>query len=878
MLVEFIISHGNTDFDSLASMVAAHKLYPQARMVFTGKLSREVKEFMSFYKDLFDIKQISQVDVNEAARLIIVDTAVRNRIGKFQDILTKEGLDIHIYDHHVGNDNLQGNIHIIEPLGATATMLVEMIKERGIPLTPMEATVIALGIYGDTDCLTYSSTTHRDVEAVAFLLAAKANLKVIREFIGRPLDGEQRDVLNHLLASMETYQIQGLKIIMAKAVANDYIDGLASLAYKVQSIENPDALFILAQMGNRVHIVARSKAKEVRVNDILRPLGGGGHSKAASTAIKGRKLPEVYNQLYDLILEKVKPLFVARDIMSSPVKTIFPETSIRGAERIMARYGHTGLPVVDGEGRLKGIISRRDVDKARQHGYTHLPVKGFMSSRIVTIDPDTTFQDIQKLIIEHDIGRLPVVENQRLLGIVSRTDILRNFHEEEEEEQEEIIETQNIWERKNVKGLMRERLPLEIQCLLHRVGELAQQKGQKVFVVGGFVRDLLLGKRNLDIDLVVEGDGMEFAQYLSQELGGLLRIHKDFGTATLNLPDGQKLDVATSRREFYEYPAVLPTVEVGSIKQDLYRRDFTINAMAVQLNPSEYGELVDFFGGQKDLQNGWVRVLYNLSFIEDPTRIFRAFRFEQRYNFKIEEQTAGFIRHALSMGVLTQLSGTRLKNEFLLILKEKKPFKVLKRAQDWNLLSYINPQLKLDKEIAHLLAHGEMILNHFAQDLKEREKILVYFLILVHKLEDEEIENIASILEFTKEDIEKLLLGANQFKLVEDFLQQDQVKPSEIDEKLAAFPLGILCFFLAKTQGYKVKKRIVLFLQKLKNLKMDITGKDLMKLGYKPGPLFKDVLQEVRKARLDDLVRNKEEELSLAKNLMEKRLKEGKND
>ena len=869
--MEFIISHGNTDFDSLASMVAAHKLYPQAKMVFTGKLSREVKEFMSFYKDLFDIKQTSQVDVGQATRLIIVDTAVRNRIGKFQDVLEKPELEIHIYDHHVGNDNLEGHIHIIEPLGATATMLVELIKERGINLTPMEATVIALGIYGDTDCLTYSSTTQRDVEAVAFLLSYKANLKVIREFIGRPLDIEQRDILNHLLTSMETYQIQGLKIILAKAVANDYVDGLAALAHKVQSIENPDALFILAQMGNRIHLVGRSKAKEVRVNDILRPLGGGGHNKAASATIKGKKLQEVENQLYDLLLEKVKPLFLAKDIMSSPVKTISADTSIRDAERIMARYGHTGLPVVDIEGKLKGIISRRDVDKARQHGYTHLPVKGFMSSRIVTIPPDTTFQDIQKIIIEHDIGRLPVVEDDKLVGIVSRTDILRNFHEEEaDEDKDEVIILDNGWERKNLKGLMRERLPLEIQCLLEKIGTLAQVKDQNVFVVGGFVRDLLLGKRNLDIDLVVEGDGLEFAQYLSQELGGLLKIHKDFGTATLSLPDGQKLDIATSRREFYEYPAVLPTVEMDSIKQDLYRRDFTINAMAVKLNPAEYGELVDFFSGQRDLQKGLVRVLYNLSFIEDPTRIFRAFRFEQRYNFRIEEQTGEFIQHALSMGLLKQLSGTRLKNEFLLILKEKKSFKILKRAQDWNLLSYIHSKLKLDKEIAHLLAHGEMIINHFAQELKEKEKILVYFLILVHKLEKEEIENIASILEFTREDMDKILLGAGEFKKIEEFLSQDQMMFSELYDGLMTFPLGILCFFLAKTQEYKVKKRIVFFLQKLKNVKIEISGKDLMKLGYKPGPLFKRVLQEVKKAKLDGVVRSKEEELILAKSLMEK--------
>lgn len=864
--MEFIISHGNTDFDSLASMVAAHKLYPQAQMVFTGKLSREVKEFMSFYKDLLNIKSSSQVDVKQATKLIMVDTALANRIGKFAEVLDREGLEIHIYDHHVGNDNLSGQVQIIQPLGATATILVEMIKEKRINLTPTEATVIALGIYGDTDCLTYSSTTARDVAAAAFLISQQANLQVIREFLGRPLQGEQREILNQLLNSLETYQIQGLKIILAKVEAKDYIDGLASLVAKVQDLENPDAIFILAQMGNRIHLVGRSKVREVKVNEILRPLGGGGHSKAASAAIKGKTLEEVREQLYALILEKAKPLFLAQDIMSSPVKTIAPETTIREADSIMSRYGHTGLPIVDKEGVLKGIISRRDLDKAKRHGYLQLPVKGFMSSKVITITPETTFQDIQKLIIEHDIGRLPVVKENKLVGIVSRTDILRKFYEEETTENPEQLD----WSQKNLAKIMQRQLPLEIQFLLQKIGQLAKAQTKEVFVVGGFVRDLLLGKRNLDIDLVVEGDGLEFAQYLADQLAGELKAHSNFGTASITLPDGQKLDIATARREFYEYPAVLPTVETGSLKQDLYRRDFTINAMAVCLTPEKYGEIIDFFAGQQDLQKGIVRVLYNLSFIEDPTRIFRALRFEQRYKFRMEEQTAGFISHALKMGVLNQLSGTRLKNEFLLILQEKNPVQVLKRAENWHLLSFLHPQLKLDKEVSYLLGYAQMVINHFPQQIEEREKILVYFLILVHKLEKEEIEKIAIKLEFTRDDLETMLLAVDKYPEINDFLRQGGTKPSALYHKLRDFRLSSLYFFLAKIQEYKARKKLVFFLQKLKDFQSEISGKDLIALGYKPGPNFKLVLEEVKKAKMNGELKTREEELELVKMLMEK--------
>jgi len=863
--MEFIISHGNTDFDSLASMVAAKKLYPEAQMVFTGKLSREVKEYMALYKDLLNIKNASQVDVQKASKLIIVDTAVKSRIGNFAQALDKSELKIHIYDHHVGNEDLQGDIHLVKPLGATATMLVEMIEEKQINLNPTEATTIALGIYGDTGCLTYSTTTQRDVAAVAFLLGQKANLKVVREFIGRPLGGEQKDILNNLLNSMETYQIHGLKVVLAPTISDSYIDGLSALAAKVQDLESPDALFLIAQMGNRIHVVGRSKVREVKVNEILRPLGGGGHRKAASAAVKSKTLEEVRNYLYQTLQEKVKPLFLAKDIMSSPVKTIAPETSIREAASIMARYGHTGLPIVDAKGKLKGIISRRDLDKAKQHGYLHLPVKGFMSSKIVTITPETGFQDIQKIIIEKDIGRLPVLEGEIMVGIVSRTDVLRSFYAEQKEKQEESIT------HDNVAKAMEQRLPLEIQFLLTKIGKIADQEEQEVYVVGGFVRDLLLGKRNLDIDLVVEGDGMKFARQLAAEMKGELTVHPNFATANVLLPDGMKLDVATARREFYEYPAVLPTVETGSLKQDLYRRDFTINAMAVQLNATHYGRLIDFFGGQKDLQEKCIRVLYNLSFIEDPTRIFRALRFEQRYNFRLEEQTVSFINNALKMGVLSQLSGTRLKNELLLILKERNPVKILRRSEDWSLFEYIYPDLTLDKETLYLLGYAEMTINHFPYPLTEKDAILVYFSLLVHKLSREAIEDFAKKMEFTNKDITKIFASLDNCKRMELFLLEDNIKPSLLYEEMNSFALSTLYFFLIKTKEYKVKKRIVYFLQKLRNFRTEIDGKDLLQLGFKPGPLFKQVLDTIKRAKMDGEIDTKEKELNLAYTLLLKK-------
>ncbi|MGM9572295.1 MAG: CBS domain-containing protein, partial [bacterium] len=646
--MDYIVSHINTDFDSLASMVAASKLYPKAKMVFSGKLNNEVKAFMSFYKDIFPVFPMNQVDFTKVKRIIIVDTMLQKRIGKLGDLVGSA--ELHIYDHHVANEDLKGQVHQVEALGATVTMLVEKIKEEAVELSPIEATLLLLGIYSDTDCLTYPSTTARDAYAAAYLLGLGANLQIVRDFLGRPLEEMQKDILNTLLNSLERYEFNGSNVLIASAECEDYVEGLSILAFKIQDIENPDALFIVAKMGKRVHIVGRSKVDEVSVRDILEPFGGGGHQKAASAVIKNGDLNDIKAKLHDAIVKNAKPMYTARDLMSSPVKTIPPEMTIQQADRIMIRYGHTGVPIVDQAGKMQGIISRRDIDKARQHGLLNHPVKGFMSSNIVTITPDTNFQEIQKLIIEHDIGRLPVLDDGYIVGIVSRTDVLRSLYAGEHKP-EKKPENSNFYLWRNVSSIM-ERLEAEIQALLRRIGQVGDEENTPVYVVGGFVRDLLMKRPNLDIDLVVEGNGAEFAAILAQKLGGEKTFESEFCTAQIMLPSGLKLDVATARREFYEYPAMLPQVEEGSLKQDLYRRDFTINAMAVQLNSQSYGDLIDFFGGQRDIYQKKIRVLYNLSFIEDPTRILRALRFEKRYNFTIEQETEFFIKQALKIDVL----------------------------------------------------------------------------------------------------------------------------------------------------------------------------------------------------------------------------------
>lgn len=232
---------------------------------------------------------------------------------------------------------------------------------------------------------------------------------------------------------------------------------------------------------------------------------------------------------------------------------------------------------------------------------------------------------------------------------------------------------------KNIKKLLEKRLPKPVFQLLAKIGKWAEEYGSSAYLVGGCVRDLLLGVKNLDLDITLEANAIEFVQFLKTKIELSAKTYRKFGTATITLAGGFKIDLASARRESYAHPAALPTVFLSSINDDLGRRDFSINAMAVNINPDNFGQPLDLFNGQKDLQQAKIRVLHDNSFIDDPTRILRAIRFEQRYGFKIEPKSLKLMHNAIASGLLEKLSGARFKREFNLLLKEKQPQKVIAR-------------------------------------------------------------------------------------------------------------------------------------------------------------------------------------------------------
>lgn len=868
--MDVITTHLNADFDALASMVAAKKLYPDAVIVFPGSQEKGVRDFLEVSHLKIDLKRLKDINLKSIRRLILVDVKTPERIGPFSELIKNKDVEIYIYDHHPCTDeDIKGFKEFIEPLGATTTLMVEMLQHKRIKITPEEATIFALGIYEETGSLTFPTTTPRDVMAVAYLLRKGANLKVVSSFIIKELRAEEIELLNELIHSSRDYVIHDVRVKIATASREGYIGDVAYLAHKLREIEDVDVLFLVLMMEERVHIIGRSHVPEVDVYEILREFGGGGHRAASYAVVKDTSIEEVEERLISLLKERIHPVKTARDIMTSPVKCISWDDTIAMAEKTMTRYGVNVLPVLEGD-IYKGIISREVVEKAIFHGFSKSRVSGFCSTDVSTVTPSTPTSKVEALMIEQNQRFMPVIEKNRIVGAITRTDLLRSLYETLLRKRmitskETLAEKPSIG--KNLNSLMRAKFPDEVYNLLRLCGEVAKELNFYAYLVGGSVRDLLRGEANLDIDIVIEGDGIAFAKELGRRLNAKVSSHERFGTAVV-ITDFLKFDVATARTEYYETPAALPRVEMSSIKKDLYRRDFTINTMAIRLNPEGFGQLIDFFGGQRDIKDKTIRVLHNLSFIEDPTRAFRAIRFSERFGFKLSKHTVNLIKTAVSMNLFDKLSGSRLYDELSLLFREIEPIKALKRLSELDLLRFIHPNIKITKGLEDTIKAIDETISWFRLQFFEEDINMphLYLMALLDELNKQDRNSLLERLFVPHNVRDEILDGIDASRKVLSDLR------GELDNKKIYYtlkPLSIqtILFTMAKAKDGRQKKAISLYLTRLRYIKPELTGDDLKEMGYTPGPAFKKILSSILDERLEGRIKTKEDEIEFVRGL-----------
>ncbi|MDD5091893.1 MAG: CBS domain-containing protein, partial [Candidatus Wallbacteria bacterium] len=539
---QIIASHPHIDFDALASMIAAAKLYPEACLFMPCCIPSKIRQFIDLYLTHYPWMHKQKI-TDKFQRLVLVDTF---RAGDVAELLSSEA-EVTVIDHHPGArkfidiENSAGNLQFTfqtGDTGANVTLLWEQIRDLNIRCTPLEYTLFLLGIHEDTGSCTSSSTTWRDASAMAELLKAGASLRIVQDFLEIHFSPVQEDVYTSLSSHREIWEINGNMVSFYWTKTKQYIEDADVVVQRLMKNDGVKSVFCLLAMEKKSYLIARSSNERVPAGDILSELGGGGHPQAASATLDFTDCNKVKEKLLTVLHQKVKPGLKASDIMQKPVISANVNTSVGEANKIILRYGFGGLPVLDNDGKLAGVITRSDMDKAILHGYSHAPVRAYMTRKVVSFPPDALLEQLESTMMQRQISRLPIIDSSgNIAGIVCRGDLLNSIHSglyERYANHTTYLQTSPA-KPESVSNIL-SLLPEEGRVILEKIGSLADAFPVGVFLVGGIVRDLLLGRSIQDIDVVIEGDALEFCRFLSSRFRGCqIHYYEKFRTASLKV-------------------------------------------------------------------------------------------------------------------------------------------------------------------------------------------------------------------------------------------------------------------------------------------------------------------------------------------------------
>ncbi len=884
--MHIILTHEQADFDAIGALLGAYLMHERAISVLPRRVNRNVKAFLTLYGTELPFVEVSEVPNRAIDTVTLVDT---------QSLVTLRGMksstNVQVVDHHALRQDLSPNWSVnVDQTGACTTLFVEGLREHDVVLHPIHATLLLLGIYEDTGSLSFANTTPRDARAVSHLLEQGASLQIATRYLNPGLSDDQREVYDRLLANAQNEQIHGLQIVVAAAEALEMTDEISSVAHKIRDLLDPAGLFLLVQTVEGVRLVARSTTDRVDVSQIASHFGGGGHDRAAAALVKlpssgllafqvenESPLRAVQREVLRILPLHVKPSTEVRQIMSRQPLILSPDTPAEKAAQLMQRYGYEGYPIVR-DGKVIGLLNRRAVDRAVAHRM-NLTAASLMEAGEVSVAPNNSIEQVRDVMINSGWGQIPVVDptSGEVIGIVTRTDLLKH-----------ITGYVPLPGRTNLSDKLESALPPVRLALLKAVAAEARRLHQAIYIVGGFVRDLLLDRPGVDFDVVVEGDAIKLAKSLVKRYGGRVLPHSRFGTAKWTIEDNREalvrmfshnptrsitelpdsLDLISARTEFYDYPTALPTVERSSIKLDLHRRDFTINTMALRLDGHHYGDLYDYWGGLRDLQAGLVRVLHSLSFVDDPTRQLRAVRFEQRFNFQIEDRTLQLMDEGHPL--IKNLSGDRLRHELNLILQEEKAVAMLERLNKLGLLNAIHPDLPWSKEIGDGIQEA---LSHNATDMWELPselgnvpvRIALAYMIWLARLQLEKAYSVADRLRLSGTLQAQIVLICQLFY---DLANLHDSPPSHIVHRLENIPPTALYAAYLLVESETDRSLLEHFALKWRHIQPGINGETLRDMQIPPGPIYKNILGRLRAAWLDGIIHSPEQETELLKKLI----------
>lgn len=815
--MQVVLLQEGADLDALSSAYGLTLLNKRLKIVLPNSLNSSVLQAIEEFKNRFKDKVIKkqQLEWNKVKRVYLTDSHH-----------TPENYDgeIIVYDHHEITQKNKKNIKLhIDNTGSATTIVVEKIKKRNIKLSTEDATILALGIYEDTGNFKFPSTTKKDIKALEYLLNFGIDFNRLRKILEDRFDREDIYVLDSLLKNINTFEINGKQIGIT--YFNDkYSKDLSRLLKYIKDFENLNAFFAVIGQKNKVSIIGRSKDEDVDVALILSLFGGGGHWYAASAKVKGFSVKEIYDILKFTISEKKLKV---EDLLEKKIPVLKSDDSVSRFRELP----HFPLYiVVDSQGKYQGVIYDKTLKDLIKHGFENEIVSDYIQD-VITLTSSMYIFQLLRLLKTTDQEIFPVVDGGLFLGIITRDILLKKlFHEETK------IQLETKPKKRNINFLINKSFPKEILDELRFIGEISKDLGFRTFLVGGVVRDIVMGKQNLDIDLLVEGDATILLTEYAKKKGYSYFFYKEFLTGYIKTDSGLKIDFATARREIYDYPGAYPRIEKATVEEDLIRRDFTINTLIVEITAGNFGTLFDYFGGLRDIKEKRIRILHPVSFIEDPIRILRAIRFAGRFDFKLQKDTEILLKKAVKNDLLNYAPPGRIKLELELIVNEEKILQILRLMETYGILYSLFEIEKLSSEIVSKIQKVKDMMVIFKEIFSfEPSKTFIYLITLISVKPLEEAYMILKNYHFDKEAryLETI------YKYV-SILKENGHISSYINLLKENKEIILATVILSEDE---ISDKIIDIYKKYTNPL--ITGKDLIELGLKPSSEFKKILEDI---------------------------------
>ncbi|NPA58670.1 MAG: CBS domain-containing protein [Aquificae bacterium] len=849
------------DLDALSTAYGITLLYPDAKILLPSASSHSFRLALKQFENILKEKLVKKKELKRIDTLFLPDSNnIRlplKRLSPFVDGSTK----VVVFDHHPLREKLPPQVEKhIQSTGAATTIVVNKIKRRKIPISPQEATLLALGIYEDTGSFTYGTTTPKDLRAGAYLLSKGADLELVRKIIEERIDQEQINIIHQLVENIQYFFVGEKKVIFSFAYADHYIPDVSSALHLIKPLQEADAYFLLINEKGKTSIIARSKSREIDVGKVLSYLGGGGHYRAASATVKGLTVQEIKNYIETVLLGEAYKNRTVGEIASTDLITVRKDDTVGQVKDLLEKA--PVLFVINKKGKFEGIVLSRVLKESIRHGVANVKVENFIIDSVITFEPETPLSVAEKVVSTSSQEYFPVLKNGYPVGVVSRAYIIRVLHGQVfDTEKDLFISRERIQPRfLNYRTRLEKFLPERVFRELESIGRLSKKLGYRTYLVGGIVRDMVLGKENLDIDLIVEGDAVELARAYARERKLPYHTFEEFMTAQITLETGEKIDLATARKETYTHPGAYPKVEKATIREDLYRRDFTINTLAVELTEGRFGMLIDYFNGLKDIKDRMIRILHQLSFIEDPIRILRALRFAGRLGFRLGKPTERLLKLSVDENMLEFAPTGRINLELTYTFNEEKVLDILSLMDRYKVLHSLIPEFFMDEKREEILSRLRDTIISFEMFLDVKvDRTSNYLMALLYHLPFD-----LSYKFLEKYHFSKAVRFFQEYYEVKDLLKKIPEKNSQLYKKIKFIRKDILVYVCASSP-VELAERIIKILKKEGEKHLIISGKDLKELGIKPSPIYRKIIDDVFKKYLDDEIKSKKEALNYVK-------------